>query len=167
MDSVENIINWMFGGSVDVSKILTIVVALYAIVQGIVAWRSKIATIKANGQLKAQSEEITQLHEENKQVKEAMSSFANVICIAYLSNPGIDPETKKLIATEAKKLDKVAELDLSDVAEKAIDVIDKYVPGTGVADRKAEISANAQLVEEAIDGANEGVQSAIDSIHLD
>lgn len=167
MDSVESIVNWMFGGSVDASKIITIVVAVYAVIQGIVAWRSKLSAIKAAGSLKAQSQDIAQLREEGERTKEAMSSFANVICIAYLSNPNIDPESKKLIASEAKKLETVAGIDLSDVAEKAVDAIEKYVPGTGIADRKAEISANAQLVEDVIDGANEGVQSAIDSIHLD
>ena len=166
MQSVEEIINWLFGGQVDVTKIVTLLVSAWAIVQSIVAWRSKLAAIRSDKSVKTQNKLIDEMAEDNKKLKETNAALADIMVTAYLSNPNIDPETKKEIASKAKKLEEVASIDFSAATVEIVDQIDKYIPGTSLAERKEELEAAAEAAESVIDGVNEGTQSAIDKIHL-
>lgn len=166
MTSVQEIVNWMFGGSVDLSKIVSIAVAIWAVVQGVIAWRSKLAQIRSEGKLKNTISALDELSEENKQLKETTSALGNIVVTAYLSNPNIDPETKKQLAAQAQKLDKASGIDLSDATVRIVDAIESYVPGTGLADVRNELEAKAEAVESTLDGLSEGTKSAIDNITL-
>ena len=50
MESLEQIVNWIFGGQVDASKIISIIVAVYAVIKSITEWVAKKKLLQATQQ---------------------------------------------------------------------------------------------------------------------
>lgn len=170
MTSLEEIINWIFGGQVDASKIVTILVGIYAVVKSITEWAAKKkfnASDSENKELKKELEkEREQRKQDAKEFKQCMSMLADVVLTAYLSSNTIPEETKKTLGYIGTKLDKVAGIELQPVTQKLIDVAENIVPAANLQEHKEELMEATEVAEQVIDDANEVVQQAIDKIKV-
>lgn len=166
MDNVETIIQTIFGGQITVQGILTIVVAIYAIVMSIVEWRAKVRLIKADKQLTSADRKLDAQREELDKLKQGMQYLGDIICIAYLTNPNVDEDTKKKIAVAATNLENVAQIKLSEMTGKLIDTVTEYIPGTNLEEKKEDIVAETKAAEEIIDTASETVNDIVSKLEV-
>lgn len=166
MDNVETIIQTIFGGQITVQGVMTLLVALYAIVMSIVEWRAKVRLIKADKQLTSADQKLDAQRQELDNLKQGMKYFGDMICTAYLANPNVDEETKKKIAVAATNLEKVANIELSDMTGKLIDTVTEYIPGTNLEEKKEDIVAEAKAAEEIIDTASETASDIVNKLEV-
>lgn len=166
MESIEEIINWIFGGQVDASKIISIVVAVYAVVKSITEWVAKKKLIKAGAEQTALLKELQLAREENKQLKTSISKLGDIVLTSYLSSNTIPVEVKKELGKIGNELNKVAEIPLSETTNKLIEAVTVVAPQNSLNEHKEELQEASMLAEEVIDGANEIVQDAIDKIKV-
>ena len=166
MESVQSIIQTMFGGQITVQGILTILVSIYAIVMSIVEWRAKVKLIKADKQLTSADKKLDAQREELDKVKQGMQYLGDIICTAYLSNPNVDEATKKKIAVAATNLEKVSEIKLSDMTTDLINVVTEYIPGTNIEEKKEDIIAEVKAAEELIDTASDTVDDIVNKLEV-
>jgi len=164
MASVEEIINFIFGGQVDASKIVTILVGIYAVVKSITEWIAKKKLIKTEtGQTKL-LEELKKEREENQELKKAIGKFGDIIITSYLSSNTIPVEVKRSISTFGSELNKIAQVPLADTTTKLIDVVANIAPDSDIVQHKEELTEATQVIEDVIDEANDLAQAAIDKI---
>ena len=166
MESVQSIIQTMFGGQITVQGILTVLVSIYAIVMSIVEWRAKVKLIKADKQLTSADKKLDAQREELDKVKQGMQYLGDIICTAYLSNPNVDESTKKKIAVAATNLEKVSEIKLSDMTTDLINVVTEYIPGTNIEEKKEDIIAEVKAAEELIDTASDTVDDIVNKLEV-
>lgn len=166
MDNVETIIQTIFGGQITVQGVMTLLVAIYAIVMSIVEWRAKVRLIKADKQLTSADQKLDAQRQELDNLKQGMKYFGDMICTAYLANPNVDEETKKKIAVAATNLEKVANIELSDMTGKLIDTVTEYIPGTNLEEKKEDIVAEAKAAEEIIDTASETASDIVNKLEV-
>jgi len=166
MDNVETIIQTIFGGQITVQGVMTLLVALYAVVMSIVEWRAKVRLIKADKQLTSADQKLDAQRQELDNLKQGMKYFGDMICTAYLANPNVDEETKKKIAVAATNLEKVANIELSDMTGKLIDTVTEYIPGTNLEEKKEDIVAEAKAAEEIIDTASETASDIVNKLEV-
>ena len=166
MESVQSIIQTMFGGQITVQGILTILVSIYAIVMSIVEWRAKVKLIRADKQLTSADKKLDAQREELDKVKQGMQYLGDIICTAYLSNPNVDEATKKKIAVAATNLEKVSEIKLSDMTTDLINVVTEYIPGTNIEEKKEDIIAEVKAAEELIDTASDTVDDIVNKLEV-
>ena len=166
MESVQSIIQTMFGGQITVQGILTVLVSIYAIVMSIVEWRAKVKLIKADKQLTSADKKLDAQREELDKVKQGMQYLGDIICTAYLANPNVDEATKKKIAVAATNLEKVSEIKLSDMTTDLINVVTEYIPGTNIEEKKEDIIAEVKAAEELIDTASDTVDDIVNKLEV-
>lgn len=166
MESVQSIVQVMFGGQITVQGVLTLLTAIYAIVMSIVEWRSKVKLIKADKQLTSADKKLDAQREELDKVKQGMQYLGDIICTAYLSNPNVDENTKKKIAVAATNLEKVAEIQLSDMTTDLINVVTEYIPGTNIEEKKEDIVAEVKAAEEIIDTASDSANDLVNKLEV-
>ena len=166
MTSFEEIINWIFGGSVDASKIISIIVAIYAVIKSITEWSAKRKLIKADQEQTALLKQLTLAREENKNLKTCVSKLGDVILTAYLSSNTVPPEVKKELGKIGSELNKAADIPLSETTNKLIEVATVIVPNQTLNEHKDELHEATQLAEEVIDNASDLVNEAIDKIKI-
>jgi len=159
MSSVSDIINWIFGGQVDASKIISILVGVWAVVKSITEWRAKKKLIKASAEQSA-------LVEENKNLKTSIAKLGDIVLTAYLSSNTVPVEVKREISKFGEELNKAAQIPLAETTVKLIQVVSEVVPMESLNEHKEEIVEAAKVAEEVIDGAAELAQSAIDKISI-
>ena len=164
--SLEEIINWVFGGQVDAAKIITILVSIYAVVKSITEWIAKRKLIKAGLEQSALLEELKLARQENKTIKTALSKFGDVVLTAYLSSNTVPVEVKRELGKIGSELNTVAGIPLADTTNKLIEVVTTVAPNTSLNEHKEELQEASLLAEEVIDNANEVVQEAIDKIKI-
>lgn len=166
MDSVQTIIQNIFGGQVTIQGVLTVLVSLYAVVMSLVEWRAKVKLIKADKQLTSADKKLDAQREELNKVKEGMKYLGDIICTAYLANPNVDENTKKKIAVAATELEKVSNVNLSGMTKDLINVVTEYVPGTNLEAKKENIVAEVKATEELIDAASESVDDIVNKLEV-
>ena len=166
MESVQDIIQLIFGGQITIQGVATVLVSLYAIIISVVEWRAKVKLIKADKQLTSADKKLDAQREELNQVKEGMKYLGDIICTAYLANINVDENTKKKIAVAATNLEKVANIELSDMTTKLINTVTEYVPGTNLEKQKENIVAEVKASEELIDTASEIAEEAINNLEV-
>ena len=166
MESVQSIVQVMFGGQITVQGVLTVLTAIYAIVMSIVEWRSKVKLIKADKQLTSADKKLDAQRKELDKVKQGMQYLGDIICTAYLSNPNVDENTKKKIAVAATNLEKVAEIQLSDMTTDLINVVTEYIPGTNIEEKKEDIVAEVKAAEEIIDTASDSANDLVNKLEV-
>lgn len=166
MESVQSIVQVMFGGQITVQGVLTLLTAIYAIVMSIVEWRSKVKLIKADKQLTSADKKLDAQREELDKVKQGMQYLGDIICTAYLSNPNVDENTKKKIAVAATNLEKVAEIQLSDMTTDLINVVTEYIPGTNIEEKKEDIVAEVKAAEEIINTASDSANDLVNKLEV-
>lgn len=166
MESLEQIINWFFGGQVDASKIITILVGIWAVVKSITEWVAKKKLMTAVQQENETQARLKQAKEEIGELKKCTSMLADVVLTAYLSSNTIPEETKKRLGYIGTELDKIAGVDLKDATNKLIDAATTVAPQLSLEEKREEIDAAVEITEEAIDAANEVAQSAIEKIRI-
>lgn len=166
MASVEEIINAIFGGTVSADKIISILVAIYAVVKSITEWVAKKKLIKATNEQTALTKELKLAREENKQLKSCVAKLGDIVLTAYLSSNTVPVEVKQQIGTIGSELNKVADIPLADTTVKLIDVVTKVIPNNALNEHKEELEEASKLAEETIDNANELVQNAIDKLKV-
>ena len=164
--SFEEIINWVFGGQVDASKIMAIVVAIYAVVKSITEWIAKKKLIKAGLEQTALLKELKLAREENQTLKTAVAKLGDVVLTAYLSSNTVPVEVKRELGKLGDELNKAAQIPLSDTTTKLIEVVTQIVPNNDLVEHKKEIQEATKLAEDVIDNANELTQQAIDKISV-
>ena len=166
MASVEEIVNAIFGGTVSADKIISILVAIYAVVKSITEWVAKKKLIKATNEQTALTQQLKLAREENKQLKTCVSKLGDIVLTAYLSSNTVPVEVKQQIGTIGSELNKVAEIPLADTTKKLIEVVTEVVPNNTLNEHKEELEEASKLTEDVIDGANDLVQNAIDKIRV-
>ena len=166
MDSVQTIIQNIFGGQVTIQGVLVVLVSLYALIMSIVEWRAKVKLIKADKQVTSADKKLDAQREELNKVKEGMKYLGDIICTAYLANPNVDENTKKKIAVAATELEKVSNVNLSGMTKDLINVVTEYVPGTNLEAQKENIVAEVKATEELIDAASESVDDIVNKLEV-
>lgn len=164
MTSVTDIMNWLFGGQVDVSKIISILVAAYAVVKSITEWIAKRKLIKAGLEQSALLQELKLAREENKTLKAGLSKLGDIVITSYLSSNTIPVETKRELGKIGNELNQIAQIPLADTTMKLIDAVTNIVPAKDLVEHKEELAEASKLAEEVIDNANELAQDAIDKL---
>lgn len=166
MENVETIIQVIFGGQITVQGVMTLMVALYAIVMSICEWRAKARLINADKQLTSADQKLDAQRQELDHLKQGIKFFGDMMCTAYLANPNVDEDTKKKIAVAATKLEEVAGIQLSEMTEKIVDTVMEYAPGTNIEEKKQDIIAEAKAAEEIIDTASETVSDIVNKLEV-
>ncbi len=164
--SLEQIVNWIFGGQVSVADISAIVVAIYAVVKSITEWIAKRKLIKATQEQTALTQELKLARDENKQLKTCVAKIGDIVVTAYLSSNTVPVDVKKQLGTIGNELNKIADIPLADTTVKLIDAVNSVVPNTTLNEHKEELQEASLLAEEVIDNANDVVQDAIDKIKV-
>ncbi len=166
MSSLEEIINVIFGGQVDASKIIVILVSIYAFVNSITerlakkkVWSKEVEETQTQKDLKA-------LKQKQKAVCECISSLADIVLTAYLSSNTIPVETKQKIAAEGEKLKCVGEIDLTESTNKLIAAATSTIPQETLNEKKEKINEAVKEVGETTKTANDAVQAAINNIKV-
>lgn len=166
MESVQSIIEVLFGGQITIQGVMTLLMPIYMIIVSIAEWRAKMGIIKADKQLTSADKKLDAQREELDKVKQGMQYLGDIICTAYLSNPNVDENTKKKIAVAATNLEKVSEIKLSDITTGLINVVTEYVPGTNIEEQKENIVAEVKASEELIDTASETVDDIVNKLEV-
>lgn len=166
MESVQSIIEVLFGGQITMQGIIALLMPIYTIVISIVEWRSKVKLIKADKQLTSADQKLDAQREELDNVKQGMKYLGDIICTAYLSNPNVDENTKKKIAVAATNLEKVSDIKLSGMTEELINVVTDYIPGTNIEEKKEDIIAEVKASEELIDTAAETANDIVNKLEV-
>ena len=166
MESVQAIIEVLFGGQITVQGVMTLLMPIYMIVVSIAEWRAKVRLIKADKQLTSADQKLDAQREELNKVKEGMKYLGDIICTAYLSNPNVDENTKKKIAVAATNLENTANIKLSDMTTELIDVVTEYIPGTNIEEQKENIIAEVKATEEIIDTASESANDLVNKLEV-
>lgn len=166
MNSFEEIINWIFGGQIDATKIISIIVSIYAVVKSITEWAAKKKLIKAELEQTALLKELKLAREENQNLKGAVAKLGDVVLTSYLSSNTIPAETKRELGKIGSELNKIADIPLAETTNKLIEAVTVVAPQNSLNEHKEELQEASLLSEEVIDGANEVVQDAIDKIRI-
>lgn len=166
MESVQSIIQTVFGGQITIQSILTVLVSLYAVVVSIVEWRAKVKLIKADKQLTSADKKLDAQKEELNKIRESMKYLGDIVCTAYLSNPNVDENTKKKIAVAATSLEKVADIEFSKITTDLINVVTEYIPGTNIEEKKEEIIAEVKAAEKVIDAISDTADDIVNKLEV-
>lgn len=163
MDSLKEFVNVVFGGRITVDQIVTILVGIFAVVKSFTEWSAKKKLINSNRTLTAVETELKEEREENKALKEACSSLAEIVVTAYLSSNTISAETKKELVTMSNKLKENVNINLSKPVTELITAVEKGA-NVDLSDIKQELKTHTETIEEILDVANETAQTAIDKL---
>lgn len=166
MDSVQNIISNVFGGELTFQSIANAIVPVYALVMSIKEAIAVRKLIKADKDINATEKQVKELKEENKQLREAMGIFGDIICTAYLANPNVEEQVKKKIAVSATKLDEITKIPLADMSKDLIDTVTKYIPGTNLEAKKEAIVAEVAKAEEKIDDTVKDISAIVKNLEV-
>lgn len=166
MESVQSIIEIIFGGQITIQGIMNVLMPIYVIIVSIAEWRAKAKLINADKQLTSADKKLDAQREELDKVKQGMQYLGDIICTAYLANPNVDEATKKKIAVAATNLEKVSEIKLSDMTTDLINVVTEYIPGTNIEEKKEEIIAEVKAAEELIDTAAETADDIVNKLEV-
>lgn len=166
MESVQSIIEIIFGGQITIQGIMNVLMPIYVIIVSIAEWRAKVRLINADKQLTSADKKLDAQREELDKVKQGMQYLGDIICTAYLANPNVDEATKKKIAVAATNLEKVSEIKLSDMTTDLINVVTEYIPGTNIEEKKEEIIAEVKATEELIDTAAETADDIVNKLEV-
>lgn len=166
MESVQSIIEVLFGGQITIQGVINLLMPIYMIIVSIAEWRAKMRVIKADKQLTSADKKLDAQKEELDKVKQGMQYLGDIICTAYLSNPNVDENTKKKIAVAATNLEKVSEIKLSDITTDLINVVTEYIPGTNIEEKKEDIVAEVKAAEELIDTAAETADDIVNKLEV-
>lgn len=166
MESVQSIIEIIFGGQITIQGIMNVLMPIYVVIVSIAEWRAKAKLINADKQLTSADKKLEAQREELNKVKQGMQYLGDIICTAYLANPNVDEATKKKIAVAATNLEKVSEIKLSDMTTDLINVVTEYIPGTNIEEKKEEIIAEVKAVEELIDTAAETADDIVNKLEV-
>jgi len=163
MDSLQGFIDAIFGGSISADKIITIVVAIYAVIKSFTEWRATKKLINSQRTLSGVEQELIEERKENKQLKESVSALADIVVTAYLSSNTISSDTKKELVTISNKLKENAGIDLSTPAVKLVEAVENGL-NVDLGTVKQELKEKTEALSETLDIANEVTQNAIDKL---
>lgn len=166
MPELAQIIETIFGGSISVDKITTILVAIFAVIKTFTEWFAKKKLIAADKELSSAEKKLAAQEKEIKECKQCISLMCNIITTAYLSSNTVDDSTKKRIAAYSLKAEEVSKIDLTSMTTSLIETVNKHIPGASLNEKKESIKAEVKTVEEVLDNAIESTASAIDAINL-
>ena len=163
MDSLNEFVNVVFGGRITVDQIVTMLVAVFAVVKSFTEWSAKKKLINSTRTLTSVEQELKEEREENKALKDACSNLAEIVVTAYLSSNTISSETKKELVTMANKLKQNANIKISEPVTALITAVENGV-NVDLSDIKEELKNKTENLEEILDVANETAQTAIDKL---
>jgi len=163
MDSLNEFVNVVFGGRITVDQIVTMLVAIFAVIKSFTEWSAKKKLINSTRTLTSVEQELKEEREENKALKDACSNLAEIVVTAYLSSNTISSETKKELVTMANKLKQNANIKISEPVTTLITAVENGV-NVDLSDIKEELKNKAENLEEILDVANETAQTAIDKL---
>lgn len=166
MESLETIIEIVFGGEVSVDKITTILVAIFALIKSCTEWIAKKKLIKADKELSSADKKLAAQQQELVECKQCVSLLCNIVTTVFLSSNTIDDTVKKKIASYTLKAEEISRVDLTSMTTQLIETINQHVPGTNLNTKKESIKAEVKAAEEILDKAIESSTSAIDAIDL-
>jgi hypothetical protein len=163
MDSLNEFVNVVFGGRITVDQIVTMLVAVFAVIKSFTEWSAKKKLINSTRTLTSVEQELKEEREENKALKDACSNLAEIVVTAYLSSNTISSETKKELVTMANKLKQNANIKISEPVTTLITAVENGV-NVDLSDIKEELKNKTENLEEILDVANETAQTAIDKL---
>lgn len=155
--SFEEVLNVLFGGQFDASKVAAIIVFIYAIVKSITEWIAKKKLLKLSAKEDKKEQELALL-------KEGVAKLGDIVITAYLSSNTVPVETKRELSKLGNELNTVAKIPIAETTKKLIDVVSEAAPCDDLVKHKEEIEEAAKTVEKVIDTANDLAQDAIDKI---
>lgn len=155
--SFEEVLNVIFGGQFDASKVAAIVVFIYAIVKSITEWVTKKKLLKLAAKEDKKDKELAL-------IKEGIAKLGDIVITAYLSSNTVPVETKRELGKIGDQLNKVANIPLAETTTKLIEVVTEVVPNNDLIKHKEEIEEATKTVEKVIDTANDLAQDAIDKL---
>ena len=157
--SFEEVLNVLFGGQFDASKLAAIIVFIYAIVKSITEWIAKKKLLKLAAKEDKKDQELALL-------KEGVAKLGDIVITAYLSSNTVPVEVKRELGKLGDQLNKVAKIPLAETTTKLIEVVTEVTPNNDLIKHKEEIEEAAKTVEKVIDTANDLAQDAIDKITI-
>ena len=157
--SFEEVLNVLFGGQFDASKLAAIIVFIYAIVKSITEWIAKKKLLKLAAKEDKKDQELALL-------KEGVAKLGDIVITAYLSSNTVPVEVKRELGKLGDQLNKVAKIPLAETTTKLIEVVTEVTPNNDLIKHKEEIEEAAKTVENVIDTANDLAQDAIDKITI-
>ena len=166
MESVQSIIEILFGGQITIQGVFNLLMPIYAIIVSLAEWRAKVKLIKADKQLTSADKKLDAQRKELDQVKTGLKYLGDIICTAYLANANVDETTKKKIAVAASNLETVANIKLSEATEQLITTVTTYLPGTNIEEKKEDIIAEVKATEELIDTAAETADDIVNKLEV-
>lgn len=155
--SFEEILNVIFGGQFDLSKLGAIIVFVYAIVKSITEWIAKKKLLQLSAKEDKKDKEIAL-------IKEGLSKVGDIVITAYLSSNTVPVETKRELAKYGQQLNDIAKIPLAETTNKLIKVVTDVVPNNDLIKHKEEIEKATKEAEKVIDVVNDVAQEAIDKI---
>ena len=164
--SVEEIINVIFGGQIDASKIIAIIVFIWSIVKSITEWAAKKKLITKEVEETKTQKDIKALEEKNKNLCKCVSLFTDALLTAYLSSNTISPEVKQIIGSYGQQLKCIGEIDLTEQTNKLINEVTKAIPNETLNEKKEEIKEEVKTVNDTVKKSNDAVQEAINKIKV-
>ena len=166
MESVQQIIETIFGGSITADKIITILVAVFALVKSVTEWKAKAKLIAADKELSAADKNISEMQKQVNHLKESNAYLADIIVTVFLTSNTLDDTVKKRIVDYATTMEKIAEVDLEKMTTKVIDTIADHIPGANIIQRKEAIITEVKAVEQVLQSAAEDASAMIDKLGL-
>lgn len=164
MNELEKFIFEIFGGTITVDKITTILVAIFAVIKSFTEWFAKKKLIAADKELSSADKKLNAQATELAQCKQCISLLTNVMVTAFLTSNTLDDTAKKKIASYSLKAEEISGIDLTAMSTQLIETINQHVPGTTLNEKKESIQAEIKSSEEVLDKAIEGATSAIDAL---
>lgn len=165
MDSLEQFVDVVFGGKITVDQIVTMLVAVYAVIKSFTEWRAKKKLINADKTLTATEEKLEAQQEEIQGLKTACIGLVEVVTTAYLSSNTIDAETKKDLAAISNKLKENSNLSLSAPVTALIEKVEQGA-NVDLSEIKKELKEKFQDTETILNVASETAQAAIDKLKV-
>lgn len=166
MPNLETFLETLFGGTVTADKVITILVAIFAVIKSCTEWVAKKRLIAADKELSSADKKLAAQQQELTECKQCISLLCNIMTTAFLSSNTVDDTVKKKIASYTLKAEEVAKIDLTSITSELIDTINKHIPGSSLVEKKESIIAEVKATEEVLDKAIESTTSAIDAINL-
>lgn len=166
MDSVQDLINALFGGEITIEGVANLIAIVWAIAISIIAKMQNTKLVKADKESTATDAKLDALTTDVANLTTAIGILGDILSTTMLSSSSTTVAIKKVVAASAQKLSTAAGIPLADATTQIIDALIAYIPGSGLAEKKEEIVEAAKKAEEIIDEAAEAANTVVDKLRI-
>jgi alcohol dehydrogenase class IV len=166
MESLQYLVQTLFGGSIEAQEVLAVFVALYSIVMSIYEWRAKLKLIRAEKEKTVLEEKMETQSKELTETRQALALLGDLVCTAYLTNINVDASTKRKLSEIADKLRVLANLNLETTTVELIQKVQSFKESLDMATSTETILTEAKAVEEVLDNALNSAASVLENLEV-